>query len=154
MKKTIQLLLIFILTTMSTSLFAENYFCKKELEVLPILQGGRVKPLYVHASEVIKSLTGKATVNELSAVEAFCLLSLNGMGLPSDIKLEARIDHVDLMKFLGLSKDQHNISYEDLLLRADAIKLEAQSIKENESYKKAIGKLYDNIFLYKEIKAG
>ena len=154
MKIIIQLLLIFILTSMSSSLFAENYFCKKELEVLPILQGGRVKPLYVHASEVIKSLTGKATVNDLSAIEAFCLLSLNGMGLQSDIKLEARIDHVDLMKFLGLSKDQHNISYEDLLLRADAIKLEAQSIKENESYKKAIGKLYDNIFLYKEIKAG
>ena len=151
MKKIIVLLLLSII---STPIFAENYFCKNDLEVLPILQGGRVKPLYVHASEVMKNLTGQAKVHDLSAVETFCLLSLNGMGLQSDLKLEARIDHVDLMKYLGLTKDQHIILYEDLILREDAIKLEAQSIKENASYKKAIGKLYDNIFLYKEIKAG
>ena len=152
---TILILLSIFVTTLQAT---ETYFCKKDLEVLPILQGGRVKPLYVHASETIKNLTGKSTVGELSAVEAYCLLSLNGMGLPSNLKLEARIDHVDLMKFLGLSKgpsgDQHSISYEELLPREEAIKMEARTIKDNESYKKAIGKLYDNIFVYKEIKAG
>ncbi len=148
------IILILILGTFCNSLFAETYFCKKDLEVLPILQGGRVKPLYVHAAEAMKNLTGKSKIGELSPVESFCLLSLNGMGLPSDLKLEARIDHVDLMKFLGLTKDQHSISYEDLLPREDAIKSEARIIQGNESYKKAIGKLYDNIFLYKEIKAG
>jgi cytochrome c-type biogenesis protein CcsB len=155
MKKLILLpILLFLLSTISTTLFADTYFCKKDLEVLPILQGGRVKPLYVHASEAIKNLTGKSKLNDLSAVEAYCLLSLNGMGLPSDLKLEARIDHVDLMKFLGLAKDQHTILYEDLLPREEAIKSEARMIKDNASYKKAIGKLYDSIFLYKEIKSG
>ena len=148
------LLMILALCFTQLALGAETYFCKKELEVLPILQAGRVKPLYVHASETIKNLTGKSTVGDLSAVEAYCLLSLNGMGLPSDLKLEARIDHVDLMKFLGLEKDQHSIKYEDLIAREDAIKSEARMIKDNESYKKAIGKLYDNIFVYKEIKEG
>ena len=148
------IILILILSTFCSSLYADTYFCKKELEVLPILQGGRVKPLYVHAAESIKNLTGKSTVGELGAVEAYCLLSLNGMGLPSDIKLEVRIDHVDLMKFLGLGKDQHTVSYEELIPKEEAIKNEARTIQENPSYKKAIGKLYDNIFLYKEIKAG
>jgi cytochrome c-type biogenesis protein CcsB len=151
MKKIIVLLL---LSLISTTLFADTYFCKKDLEVLPILQGGRVKPLYVHAAEAMKNLTGKSKVGELSAVEAFCLLSLNGMGLPSDIKLEARIDHVDLMKFLNLNKDQHTILYEDLIPREEAIKSEARMVKDNESYKKALGKLYDSIYLYKEIKSG
>ncbi len=148
-------IILFILLILTSSVtMAESYFCKKELEVLPTLQGGRVKPLYVHAAEAMKSLTGKISVNDLGPVEAFCLLSLNGMGLPTEIKLEARIDHVDLMKFLNLSKDQHSILYEELIAKEDAIKNEARSIKDNASYKKAIGKLYDNLFLYKEIKSG
>lgn len=137
-----------------SSAFAETYFCKKELEVLPILAGGRVKPLYVHASETIKNLTGKSKVGDLGAVEAYCLISLNGMGLPSSIGLEARVDHVDLMKFLGLANDQHTIKYEDLLNKEEEIKNEARMVKDNESYRKALGKLYDNIFIYKDIKMG
>ena len=149
-----KIVFILFLSLISSSLLAETYFCKKELETLPILQGGRVKPLYVHASESMKSLTGKATVGDLSAVEAYCLLSLNGMGLRSDLKILARIDHVDLMKFLNLSHDEHNISYEDLLKREDDIKNELRKTSNNDSYKKTLGKLYDNIFFYKEIKGG
>lgn len=145
--------LILFLSLVSSTLFAESYFCKKELEVLPILQGGRVKPLYVHASETIKNLTGKTKVGDLSALEAYCLLSLNGMGLPSDLVLLARVDHVDLMKFLGLANDQHTISYEQLLSREEDIRSEARKITDNESYKKAISKLFDNIYLYKEVKS-
>lgn len=151
MKKLIILLTLSLIVLPS---FAETYFCKRDLEVLPIQAGGRVKPLYVHASETMKNLTGKSTVGDLSAVEAYCLLSLNGMGLPSTLSLEARVDHVDLMKFLGLAKDQHYIKYEDLLGKADSIKMEARTVRDNDSYKKALGKLYDNIFLYKEIKEG
>ena len=133
---------------------AETYFCKKDLETLPTLQGGRVKPLYVHASEVMKALTGKSKVGDMGAVEAYCLLSLNGMGLPSDIKLMAKIEHVDAMKFLGLPEGEHFISYESLLAKEDDIRNEARRADAAESYKKSMGKLFDNIFLYKEIKAG
>ncbi len=132
----------------------ETYFCKKELETLPILQGGRVKPLYVHASESIKSLTGKSTVDDLSAVEAYCLLSLNGMGLPTAIKLKAKIEHVDAMKFLDLPSDEHFIDYEALLAKEEIIQNEMRIPKGNDSYKKAMSKLADNIYLYKEIKSG
>ncbi|MBC7713132.1 MAG: cytochrome c biogenesis protein CcsA [Rhizobacter sp.] len=148
------LILIALVTFGFSAQGAETYFCKKDLETMPTQQGGRVKPLYVHASEAIKALTGKSSVGDLSAVEAFCLLSLNGMGLPSAVNLEAKIEHVDAMKFFNLPKDEHNIPYETLLTREDDVRNEARSSKGTESYKKAMSKLFDNIFLYKEIKAG
>jgi len=138
----------------SSNSFAENYFCKKELEVLPILQGGRVKPLFVHASETIKALTGKSSVGDLSAVQAYCLISLNGMGLPTEVDLKARVDHVDAMKFLGLPEGEHEISYNELLKRENDIQTEARMSKDNESYKTTMTKLFNNIYTYKDIKSG
>ena len=149
--KIIILILSFVL---STPVFSENYFCKNTLESLPIQQGGRVKPLYVHASEMIKLLTGKSHLEEYSAVEAYCLLSLNGMGINSGIIINANIDHIDLMKYLGLSNDQHTIAYEDLVPKIEALKMEARNIKENPSYRTSINKLIDAIEIYQEIKAG
>lgn len=148
------LILIALFTFGLNAHSAESYFCTKELETLPTQQGGRVKPLYVHASEAIKTLTGKSTVGDYSATQAFCLLSLNGMGLPSEVKLMARIDHVDVMKFLGLPEGQHSMEYETLLNQEEAIRNEARSTKGSESYKKSMNKLFSNIFLYKEIKSG
>lgn len=111
-----KLILIFSIL-LSFNLLAETYFCTKELESLPIQQNGRVKPLYVHASETMKNLTGKSKVDNLTATESFCLLSLNGLGLPSQINLQARIDHVDLMKFLELKDGEHFINYETLFTK-------------------------------------
>lgn len=148
------LFLLTILTLSFTANAADTYFCKKGLETLPTQQGGRIKPLYVHASEAMKSLTGKASVGNFSAVEAFCLLSLNGMGLTSDLTLMARVDHVDAMKFLNLPEGEHTISFEKLLSLEEDVRNEARSSKGSESYKKSMGKLFDSIFLYKEIKSG
>ena len=149
--KIITLILTLLL---STNLLADNYFCKKDLESLPIQQGGRVKPLYVHASEMMKMLTGKSKVNDLSAVEAFCLLSINGMGIKTDVTLNARIDHVDLMKFLGLEKDQHSMNFEELVARFESLRNEARTIKDNQSYRTAISNLMNAINTYQEIKVG
>ena len=43
---------------------------------LAIQQNGRVKPLYVHANELIKHITGKKKISDYNATEAFCRLSL------------------------------------------------------------------------------
>ncbi len=148
-------LILTILFSLSFSLHAQDlYFCKKDLEMLPIQQGGRIKPLYVHASEAIKSLTGKSKADDLSATEAYCLLSLNGMGLPTTVKLMAKIEHVDAMKFLGLKDDEHFIDYETLLTKEEEIRNEARRTDVNDSYKKSMEKLFNSIFLYKEIKSG
>lgn len=150
-----KLIFISILFLISTIASANNYFCTDQLEQLPILQGGRVKPLYVHASETIKSLTGSTKFGDNSATINYCLLSLNGMGLQSTLNLEARIDHVDIMNFLGLEKNQHYIKYEQLLSIEDAIKAEMRiSQSKGDSYQKAFMKLFSNLNKYKEIKSG
>ncbi len=133
---------------------AETYFCKPELETLPILQSGRVKPLYVHASEVMKTLTGKTKIGDLSAVQAYCLLSLNGMGLQSDLKLMAKIEHVDAIKHLNLPEGEHFILYETLLGIEEDVRNEARKTDVSDSYKKSMEKLFNNIYLYKDIKSG
>lgn len=148
------LLFLTLLMVSFASQSAETYFCKTDLETLPTQQGGRVKPLYVHASEAMKALTGKAKVGDLSAVEAYCLLSLNGMGLPSDLKLMAKIEHVDAIKHLNLPAGEHLVSYETLVAMEDDVRNEARRTDVSDSYKKSMGKLFDNIFLYKEIKSG
>ena len=150
--KTLLFLTVLMMSFVTHS--AETYFCKQELETLPTLQAGRVKPLYVHASEVMKNLTGKTKVGELSAVQAYCLLSLNGMGLQSDLKLMAKIEHVDAIKHLNLPEGEHFISYETLLGLEEDVRNEARRTDLSESYKKSMEKLFGNIFLYKEIKSG
>ena len=150
--KTLLFLTVLMMSFVTHS--AETYFWKQELETLPTLQAGRVKPLYVHASEVMKNLTGKTKVGELSAVQAYCLLSLNGMGLQSDLKLMAKIEHVDAIKHLNLPEGEHFISYETLLGLEEDVRNEARRTDLSESYKKSMEKLFGNIFLYKEIKSG
>lgn len=148
------LLFLALLTLSFAGHSAETYFCKPELGTLPTQQGGRVKPLYVHASEALKALTGKAKVGDLSAVEAYCLLSLNGMGLSSDIKLMAKIEHVDAIKHLNLPEGEHLVAYDTLVAMEDDVRNEARRSDVSDSYKKSMEKLFNNIFLYKEIKSG
>ena len=143
-----------LLITSFTSQSAETYFCKPELETLPIQQGGRIKPLYVHASEAMKALTGKTKAGDYSATEAYCLLSLNGMGLTSNLKLMAKIEHVEALKHLNLPEGEHFIAYETLLGLEEDVRNEARRTDISESYKKSMEKLFGNIFLYKEIKSG
>lgn len=113
-------ILVLLFTILSLNAFSsDTYFCKDSLETLPILQGGRVKPLYVHANEVMKQLTGKSKAGKYSSVTGYCLLSLQGMGLTSDVKLDARVDHIEVMEYLGLKENEHSISYDDLINHED-----------------------------------
>ena len=156
MKKLLSFVSLMVLCLFITknSVAQDKLFCQTDLEKTPILQGGRIKPLYVHASESLKQLTGKAKFESYTAVETYCLLSLAGMGMPTTLKLQAKIEHVEVMKFLGLKDNEHFIAFEDLLKREEDIRNEARMAKGPESYKKSLGKLFDQLFLYKEIKSG
>lgn len=145
---------LFLAETSLAQNAGKSYFCKKELESLPILQGGRIKPLFVHANESIKQLIGKTKVDGFQATEAYCLLSAEGMGVPSELNLLARVDHVEVQKLLGLKSDTHEISYKDLGAFEDQIRLEIQRQKVDSSYKKSLVTLFNSLFLYKEIKSG
>lgn len=130
------------------------YFCQDSLGSIPIRQGGRVKPLYVHAKEVIKYMTGKSSFEELSAVQTFCLLSLEGMSLPSNLNLTARVDHVDVQKFLDLKEGVKTIPLKDLIEEAPRIQREVRKVKFPDAKTKALQTLMSQAGLYKDIVSG
>lgn len=149
-------LIAFILSSLlfsgaSTAKVENTYFCDDKLGDTPIRQGGRVKPLYVHTIDMMKYLTGKKKYENLSSIEAYCLLSLRGMDLKSDIDLKARVDHVDAQEFFDLSEDVKTISFDTLVENMRDIQIETRSIKEENAYKKSLTKLLNQASLYQEI---
>lgn len=126
-------------------------FCTKDLETFPTLAGGREKPLYVVATETIKFITGKTSVGDLSATEAFCKMSLKAFGMPIDVPLDAKIDHVDARKALGLSENQATMPIKDLMDKSDVISRELGQQKENNSYKKELQKIQGRMGTYNAI---
>lgn len=88
-----------------------SYLCPREIERLPVLSRGRVKPLAVHAGEVMKFITGTKSHKGLSATEAYCHLSLLSLGpQPAVAGIQIRVDHLKTRAFLGLSEDQKYIT--------------------------------------------
>ncbi|MCF8060825.1 MAG: cytochrome c biogenesis protein CcsA [Bacteriovoracaceae bacterium] len=157
MKKILSTLTLILLMSLS---FAEGdqvrntYFCQDELGAIPIRQGGRVKPLYVHANELIKFLSGKTSYQNLSAVQVYCLLSLQGMDLANNIALEARVDHVDAQKLLELPEGQKTILLKNLVEEIPTLQKEIRKQKVQDSRIKALQALLNQAALYREITSG
>ncbi|WP_127717527.1 cytochrome c biogenesis protein [Halobacteriovorax sp. HLS] len=147
-----KLLILLTSLLLSTHTLSVTQLCSEKLESLPIQQDGRVKPLYVHASEMLRYLTGKAKTEKYSAVMAFCLLSSEGLGIPSDVKLEAKIEHVDLKKLLEIGQ-AHSISFDKLEDQLTLLRSEWRKAEEHSSYKKSIATLLNQTNLYKDIKS-
>lgn len=146
-------LLLFLGQVENLRAIEANQFCGKFLETLPIQQQGRVKPLYVHSKELIHYLGGKKYPGK-TALEIYCHLSLQSIGLTNDIDLKARVDHIELKKFLGFKPEQKRISYKELVDEKRNIRIEAVKIKEETSYKKALTKLFGKISAYENIISG
>lgn len=128
-------------------------FCNDKLGGLPIQQGGRIKPLYVHANETVKYMTGKSKVDDHSAIEAYCLLSFDSMGVENKVEWIASIQHYDLRKFLELG-DKKETTFENLLKNKTELITEWRKQKEETSYKKALDQALRRLQLYEEIKNG
>lgn len=132
----------------------EPYFCAPELGSLPIQQGGRVKPLYVHASETIKYVTGERKLGDYDAVTTYCILSLQGMGLENSLEATAKVEHVELKKFLGMKEDQHTYPLASLVEMMSQLQLEWRQAEAESSYKKAVNTLLGQVALYRDIVSG
>lgn len=132
----------------------QTYFCQDSLGAVPIRQGGRVKPLYVHARELIKYLSGKKSYENLSAVQTYCLLSLEGMQLNNTINLKARVDHVDAQKFLGLKEGVKTVALKDLIDEIPRLQREVRKQKVPDARTKALQTLMSQAGLYREITGG
>jgi cytochrome c-type biogenesis protein CcsB len=126
-------------------------FCTKDLETFPVQAGGREKPLYVLATETVKYMTGSDKVGDLSATEAFCKLSLKAFGMPVELPVDIKVDHVEVRKVLGMKEDQTTIPVGELETKADAIQQALQQQKENNSYKKELTKVEGRLNTYRAI---
>ncbi len=151
MPKIILLLTLFFSQTL---LAQEPYFCGPELGKLPIQQGGRVKPLYVHANETIKYVTGESKIGEYDAVTAFCILSLQGMGLTNTLKPTAKVEHVDLKKFLGMESSDHTYSLAELSQQMQELRFEWRQAEKDSSYQKSLNAVLGQVSLYNNIVSG
>ena len=147
MSKLILLFSIFI----SFHSFGQVNFCTNELETFPTRSGGRIKPFYVLATDTIKFISGESKVGELSATEAFCKLSLKAFGMPTEIPVQVRVDHVDAKKLLGMNIDDHSMPIATALTKIGDIETEIAQLKENNSYKKELTKVKQRIEAYRAI---
>jgi len=156
MTKYISILTLLLITTISQAKIEQTYFCQDSLGKTPIRQGGRVKPLYVHSRELIKFLTGKRSYENLSSVQVYCLLSLEGMQLKNDIKLKARVDNIEAQKFLELDteKGQKTMLLADLVDEIPKLRREVSRNKVQDSRVKALSTLLNQAALYRQITSG
>lgn len=139
---------------MLVSLNSYAGLCTKNIESLPVQNQGRVKPFLVMANESIKLITGKSKFNNMSATELTCKLSLESIGMESEIKLPVRVDHVQVKKLLNIKENDHFLSAKDAIGLKDLVKSEIMKEKKSTSYKKALNKLWFKIDTYEKIIAG
>ena len=147
---------IFIFIVLAASVQAQPNgkslsLCTKDLETFPTQAGGRVKPLYVFATETIRFMTGSDKVDGLSATEAICKLSLKAFGMPLELPVMIKVDHVKVRSLLGLKENQTSIPVSDLENKADIVVGEIQQIKENNSYKKELTKVSSRLNTYRAV---
>jgi len=154
MKKFITLLLL-TLTFSSTILAQTTDVCGDYLEGLPTQQAGREKPLYVHASEVTKYLTGKSKVAGQNPVTTYCQLSLapnfSNIKAPSIL---VPIQHVKLKKLLGMNEDDKALDPEVIISSLTLIRSEYLQQKEENSYKKALNEAAAKAKVYESVVKG
>lgn len=149
-------LIILLSILFSFSSFAQGpmSFCTNELETFPVLSQGREKPLYVLATDSIRFITGDKKVGDLSAVEAFCKLSLKVFGMPLELPVNVKVDHVDVRKFLGLKEDDKSIPINELIGKDELIQGELKTRKENDAYKKELTKVAGRLRTYEAVVMG
>jgi ABC-type transport system involved in cytochrome c biogenesis permease subunit len=144
---------LFVLLTFFANLswaLEQTYFCSPQLEALPILEGGRLKPLYVTGEESLNFLTAKKDLpNNLTRTQAYCLLSIKAL-YKHAFDITFRAEHVKVQGLLG----RVQMSYSQLKAYSSEIRMEYFKIKEKNSYKSALGKVLRKIKLYDKITSG
>lgn len=147
--KNIVFILSFIFSTYSFGV-TNTYFCNDSFGKHPIQQGGRVKPLNVHAKEMMKYLTGKRKVDGLSPLMAYCLLSLEGMGLKNDLKFQIPVEHSQTRELLGF-KGSKLVPISEVESQIDLLRAESAKATPDSSFQKSLNKLINKVALYRNI---
>jgi cytochrome c-type biogenesis protein CcsB len=143
--------LLSLLLLFSFAAHAQMDLCNAELQEQPVQAGGRVKPLYVLANETIRFITGDSKVNDLSATQAFCKLTLKAFGMPLNLPLKVKVDHIEARKFLGMEENSTSIAVDTLFNKVGLIETELAQLKENNSYKKELNRVNQRLRSYAAI---
>lgn len=141
--------LLFNFTTLGTphGLLPSSDFCSSpQLETMPIRQNGRVKPLFVHAQEALKYLTGS---RQSDPTTTYCLLSFQALQVP----LQVQVEHVEAQKWFALPPHQKTIPYPELLQKVEDIRRYRATLPEG-GLKKSLQKLLSQGGLYQDIIFG
>ncbi len=137
---------------LSFSAWAQPQLCKPELETLPVQAGGRVKPFHVFATETFRYISGTTSIEEgRRPVESFCRLTLKAFGMPAEIAVKVKVEHIDAKKLLGLKDSDSFILATDLEPKMGLIKTEITKQKENNGYKKELNKISGRFNAYESI---
>lgn len=151
MKKYLFLILsLFIFSPLKANEFTE-LCAQRDLGALAILQAGRVKPLSVHAGEVLYHLTLKRSFQGKSATEVYCLLSAEYFGASQALSVSTNIEHRDVQ---GLLQGRTQISIRELSEKREMLVAEWRRQEFNDSYKKSLRTLISRIDLYQHVLDG
>lgn len=125
--------------------------CDRDIEDIPVLSQGRVKPFLVMANEALRLITGKSSGKNATATKIICELTLTSLDIQTDYKLDVSIEHVDVKKLLNLTPETKSIPMDTLKEQKDLIRSEIMKQKQSTSYKKALNKVWFKIDSYEKI---
>lgn len=131
-----------------------DQICRDEIGKIAILQGGRIKPLYVHAREVLHYLIGKRRLGQMSAVEVFCRKSLESFDHSEGetLTLMANVEHVEIRNFMGL--ENAHLPYPDLFIWRDQLQAQRQRMEIETPFTRALATQVNKIDLYRHMING
>ncbi len=155
MKRFITLLFLTLIIAPSSLANVPTNVCGDYLEKLPTQQGGREKPLYVHAAEVVKYLTGKSKVAGENPVTTYCRLSMALVNKDGEIpEILIPIQHVKVKKLLGMSDDDKALTPQRIAGHQDLMRAEYLQQKEETSYKKSLNEVASKVQVYQGLIKG
>lgn len=144
-------LVILILSTMQ---IANAQICTKDLESMPVQAGGRVKPLLVHANETIKFITGKTRLNDQSALEIYCNLSLSSIEKGGFINIPLKVEHIEAKELMGMEKKATTLPADEAIGKKDIVRANLMRMKKSTPLKKELNKVWARIAAYEAMKDG
>ncbi len=137
------------------SLFSHaNSLCDQDIDKIPVLSQGRIKPFSVFALETMKFLTPEKKPLGMSRVKATCLLALNVFNQGQHLDVPLRVEYIDAKELLKMDTSKTSLVFSELEGQEMEIRSAWAGIKENNSYKKELNKISSRMNLFQSLKNG
>ncbi len=156
------LLFFFSLQLMAESfpLDLEKQSLQQELRSIPVLQGGRIKPLIVLAHETMNFLSAEKKPLGLKPISAFYMMSLSSVpSLQTELpdfqkKFLIKIEHQKTKDLLGMPANESAMTAGQLAEMQMKIRMEYEKLKLNDAYKKDLNKTLLRLQRYQQLASG